>query len=60
VRIITFTGTIRHDIEKESEVELEARESAERANLEKDIIYMLRFLSVSGLIRVLHFVRRLC
>ena len=37
---------------------MEAKNNAERDNLIADIIYMLRFLNVSQLIRVLHFVRR--
>ena len=38
---------------------MEGNVDADRANLEKDIIYMLRFLSIASLIRVLNYIRRI-
>lgn len=38
---------------------MEARVNADRVSLEKDIVYMLRFLTVDKLIRVLHYIRKL-
>ena len=38
---------------------MEAKEDADRANIEQDIIYMLRFLTLENLIRVLHYIRRI-
>lgn len=38
---------------------MEARMNADRASIEKEIIYCLRFLDLKSLIRVMHFIRRI-
>lgn len=38
---------------------MEAKEDADRASIEKEIIYCLRLLDLKGLIRVMHFIRRI-
>ena len=52
------TGAIRQ-ICKGEKSRMEAKEDADRASIEKEIIYCLRFLDLKSLIRVMHYIRRI-